>query len=167
MAILTTIRRPNQVPHVLLVSQFRPPVGRVILELPAGLIDPGEESDEGTKRAALRELGEETGYGTSDASHTVDGKLLSGIQFNDPGLTNATMKLCTVEIELAEDAPEPVAHPDEGEYIERHLLPLPTLYEELQRTCIHSHRIPHEKLCGGRASGASGDRLQAGYGLCR
>lgn len=121
-------------PHVLLVSQFRPPVGQVILELPAGLIDPGEESDEGTKRAALRELGEETGYGTSDASHTVDVKLLSGIQFNDPGLTNATMKLCTVEIELAEDAPEPVAHPDEGEYIERHLLPLPTLYEELQRT---------------------------------
>ncbi|WFD48117.1 ADP-ribose diphosphatase [Malassezia furfur] len=43
------------------------------------------------------------------------------------------MKLCTVEIELAENAPEPVAHPDEGEYIERHLLPLPTLYEELQQ----------------------------------
>lgn len=136
VAVLTIVHRPGAEPHVLLVSQFRPPVGKVIVELPAGLIDAGEETDEGTKGAALRELSEETGYGAKGESHSVEVKLLSGIMFNDPGLTNSTMKLCTVEIQLAQDAPEPVAHPDEGEYIERHLVPLRTLYEELESECL-------------------------------
>lgn len=29
-------------PHILLVKQFRPPVGKYSIEMPAGLIDPGE-----------------------------------------------------------------------------------------------------------------------------
>ncbi len=49
--------------HVLLVEQYRVPLGRVCLELPAGLIGDDEgakgESDES---AALRELEEETGF---------------------------------------------------------------------------------------------------------
>ncbi len=49
--------------HVLLVEQFRVPLGRVCLELPAGLIgdDDGGE-DESAETAAIRELEEETGY---------------------------------------------------------------------------------------------------------
>jgi ADP-ribose pyrophosphatase len=49
--------------HVLLVEQFRVPLGRVCLELPAGLIgdDDGGE-DESAEDAAIRELEEETGY---------------------------------------------------------------------------------------------------------
>ena len=44
--------------EVLLVTQFRPPIEKLSIELPAGLIDPGESAGE----AALRELKEETGY---------------------------------------------------------------------------------------------------------
>ena len=44
--------------NVLLVSQFRKPVEKELLEIPAGGIDPGEEP-EATVR---RELREETGY---------------------------------------------------------------------------------------------------------
>jgi ADP-ribose pyrophosphatase len=44
--------------QVLLVRQLRPAVGGVMLELPAGLIDPGEQPIE----TARRELEEETGY---------------------------------------------------------------------------------------------------------
>lgn len=44
--------------NVLMVRQFRKPVERMLLEIPAGGIEPGEEP----KDSALRELEEETGY---------------------------------------------------------------------------------------------------------
>jgi len=49
--------------HVILVEQFRVPLGRACIELPAGLIgdDAGGEDEDATS-AALRELEEETGY---------------------------------------------------------------------------------------------------------
>ncbi len=49
--------------HVLLVEQYRVPLGKRCLELPAGLIgdDAGAE-DEDAAQAAGRELEEETGY---------------------------------------------------------------------------------------------------------
>lgn len=47
--------------HVLLVEQYRVPLGRLCLELPAGLI--GDENEgEAVEAAAARELEEETGY---------------------------------------------------------------------------------------------------------
>ena len=47
--------------HVLLVEQYRVPLGRICIELPAGLIGDGDEPEEDTA-AAARELEEETGY---------------------------------------------------------------------------------------------------------
>jgi ADP-ribose pyrophosphatase len=44
--------------RVVMVRQYRYPVGRVLIELPAGAIDPGEPP----YHCALRELAEETGY---------------------------------------------------------------------------------------------------------
>jgi ADP-ribose pyrophosphatase len=47
--------------HVILVDQYRVPLGRRCLELPAGLV--GDDSEgEGVETAAARELEEETGY---------------------------------------------------------------------------------------------------------
>lgn len=43
---------------MLMVKQFRKPAERIMLEVPAGKLDPGEEPAD----AALRELKEETGY---------------------------------------------------------------------------------------------------------
>jgi 8-oxo-dGTP pyrophosphatase MutT (NUDIX family) len=44
---------------VVLVRQYRPPLERLELGLPAGLVEPGEKPE----AAARRELAEETGYG--------------------------------------------------------------------------------------------------------
>ena len=49
--------------HVLLVEQYRVPLGRACLELPAGLIGDDDSSpDEVPAAAAARELEEETGF---------------------------------------------------------------------------------------------------------
>ena len=49
--------------HVLLVEQYRVPLGRSTIELPAGLIGDGEDTvGEDPTAAAVRELEEETGY---------------------------------------------------------------------------------------------------------
>lgn len=79
----------------MLVSQYRPPVAveredkgtGLVLEMPAGLIDAGEEGDEGTKKAALRELKEETGYGNEDNKKDEELEIieLSPLMHNDPG----------------------------------------------------------------------------------
>ena len=48
--------------NILLVKQYRPAIERDALELPSGLVDPGESPGE----AAARELLEETGYEARD-----------------------------------------------------------------------------------------------------
>lgn len=51
------LQRPSG-PEVLLQKQFRPPLDKICIEFPAGLVDKGETPEQ----AAVRELAEETGY---------------------------------------------------------------------------------------------------------
>lgn len=62
-AVILPVDGPAEDPHVILVDQFRVPLGKRCLELPAGLIgdDDGGE-DEIALDAAIRELEEETGF---------------------------------------------------------------------------------------------------------
>jgi ADP-ribose pyrophosphatase len=48
--------------HILLVDQYRVPLGKRCIELPAGLIGDGDDADEDAMIAGARELEEETGY---------------------------------------------------------------------------------------------------------
>ncbi len=49
--------------HVLLVEQYRVPLGKACIELPAGLVgDHDDNAEEDAAIAAIRELEEETGY---------------------------------------------------------------------------------------------------------
>lgn len=94
--------------EVLIIKQFRPPVGRHVLELPAGLIDAGETPGQ----AAIRELKEECGYIGTVSS-------VSPLVYNDPGITNANMLLAVVEVDRSSpdnQSAKPNLH--EGEFIE-------------------------------------------------
>lgn len=57
MGIIAVLTKPSG-PEIVLQKQFRPPVGKVTIEIPAGLVDAGEDAAE----SAVRELKEETGY---------------------------------------------------------------------------------------------------------
>ena len=62
-AIIAIDTDPDGTRHVILVEQYRVPLGQVSLEIPAGLIgdDDGGEGER-AEDAAMRELEEETGY---------------------------------------------------------------------------------------------------------
>lgn len=103
------------VPQWVLVRQFRPPVGRWVWELPAGLVDPGESPEE----TALRELREETGF---EGEVTGVGPLI----FSSPGLTTECMRI--VEVAVTSRGP---ANPELSEAIEVHLVPVTALCDHL------------------------------------
>ncbi|KAI8807062.1 NUDIX hydrolase domain-like protein [Cladochytrium replicatum] len=122
VAIFPIINNPDGSQHTILVSQYRPPVAKVVLELPAGLVD-ANETPEG---AALRELKEETGY-------FGEVKSTSPVLWNDVGMSNANMRLVVVSVDrtLPENQ-NPIAVPDDGEYIERHVVPIKDLVSILE-----------------------------------
>jgi len=62
---------------VVLVEQFRVPLGRRCLELPAGLV--GDEDDKGVEETAIKELEEETGF-------TAERIEVLGEFFSSPGM---------------------------------------------------------------------------------
>lgn len=59
---------------VLLEKQFRPPLGRDVIELPAGLVEPEEAMEE----AARRELIEETGWSARELRFLAEGPMSTG-----------------------------------------------------------------------------------------
>ncbi|XP_021097734.1 ADP-sugar pyrophosphatase isoform X3 [Heterocephalus glaber] len=87
VAIIPVLQRTLHYECIVLVKQFRPPVGGYCLEFPAGLIDDNESPE----AAALRELEEETGYKGDVAE-------CSPAVCMDPGLSNCTTHIVTVTI---------------------------------------------------------------------
>jgi 8-oxo-dGTP pyrophosphatase MutT (NUDIX family) len=115
--VIATMSVTDDVPRILLVKQFRPPMNAVCVELPAGLIDAGESPGE----AALRELKEETGFTGSVTSVGV-------AQCLSPGLSSETVISVTVAIDGQKSAGQALA---ESESIEVISVPVLRLREAL------------------------------------
>lgn len=66
--------------RLVLTEQFRIPVGRSVIELPAGLVgDTGGESGDDFESAARRELLEETGYECREMRQVTHGPTSAGL----------------------------------------------------------------------------------------
>lgn len=100
--------------NVLMVRQFRYPLGGLLLEIPAGKLDrPGEDH----RVAAERELSEETG--ASAGRWTYLGSIHAS-----PGFSTEVIHLY-----LAEELVFGASHPDEDEFLSVERLPLDGLIQ--------------------------------------
>lgn len=70
-------------PSVVLVEQFRPVLGRNVMEIPAGMRDIADEPPE---RTAHRELAEEAGLAAGRMEHLLD-------MFPSPGMTDSVTSI--------------------------------------------------------------------------
>ncbi|BFZ56633.1 ADP-ribose diphosphatase [Savitreella phatthalungensis] len=111
VGILAFLKEEGEKTRIVLERQFRPPVGAMCVEVPAGMLDAGESAEV----AAERELKEETGY-VGVARKSGNG---IGLMYNDPGFTDTSTSLVYVDIDLSDERNKNVQPEREaGEFIE-------------------------------------------------
>ncbi|PNZ30583.1 ADP-ribose pyrophosphatase [Staphylococcus petrasii] len=94
--------------EVLLVKQYRKPVEKPLLEIPAGKLEEDEEREE----AAKRELEEETGYIANDLSFITH-------MYGSPGFSNEKLS-----IYFSDNLSEGEMNLDDDEFVELHKVPI-------------------------------------------
>jgi len=81
----------NEANELVLVEQYRAPVGKQVIELPAGLVgDIAGAEDEDMAVAALRELLEETGYAADGMEFLTEGPPSPGMSTEHAAFLRAT-----------------------------------------------------------------------------
>ncbi|KAK2772810.1 hypothetical protein FQN52_004825 [Onygenales sp. PD_12] len=152
VGIMTILSKPTG-PELLLQKQYRPPIDKVVIEVPAGLIDAGETPEE----CAVRELREETGY-VGVAEET------SPIMYNDPGFCNTNLNMVHVRVDMTlPENQNPQPQLEDNEFIECFSIPLATLYAELKQLEGEGYAI--DARVGTLAEGIEvGRRLGVGLG---
>ncbi|KAF2144150.1 uncharacterized protein K452DRAFT_267336 [Aplosporella prunicola CBS 121167] len=127
VGIVAILQEKGKPPALLLQKQFRPPVHKVCIEVPAGLIDAGESPEV----CALRELKEETGY---VGEIVREGFGVSPVMWNDPGFCNTNLNMVHVTVDLSRPENQDLKPElEDNEFIECFSIPLTNLYAECRK----------------------------------
>ncbi|KAK8074954.1 MutT/nudix family protein [Apiospora hydei] len=130
VGIVAILEKPTG-PEIVLQKQFRPPIDKVTIEVPAGLVDEGETAEQ----AAIRELREETGYVAEVAETTP-------MMFNDPGFCNTNLRMVHVTIDMSlPENQDPKPQLEDDEFIEVFTAPLKDLWAECKRLEAEGYAI--------------------------
>lgn len=103
--------------QVVLVRQYRYPIGLEILEIPAGTL----EINETPQHCAMRELTEETGFACKELIKITECYIAPGY---------STEK---IHFYLAKELTKSSAHPDEDERIRVEIVPLSAVLEKIRK----------------------------------
>ena len=123
MGIIAILESAAGQREIVLQKQWRAPLGKVTIEVPAGLVDAGETAEQ----AAVRELREETGY-VGVPTET------SPVMFNDPGFCNTNLRIVHVAVDMTlPENRDPRPQLEENEFIEVFTVPLAGLWDECKR----------------------------------
>ncbi len=114
--------------NVIMVRQYRQSAGKVLLEIPAGKIDEGENPD----KCAVRELQEETGYIAGNIEKVVDMRV-------SPGFSTEI-----IYIYKAYNLTQGETNFDEDEFIETEKIPLEDMYQRVIKGEIEDGKT----ICG-------------------
>lgn len=114
--------------RVAMVRQYRYPMGEIVLELPAGKLEKGEDP----RDSGLRELREETGL--------LPGVFESmGVSYSSPGILAERIYLY-----FAKDLKQGPTQPDDGEFVETVWIP----YQELMDMARRGEIVDGKTLAG-------------------
>ena len=105
----------DELERAVLVTQYRYPLGRTLLEIPAGKLDPEEEP----RMGALRELSEEAGVEPEELVEL-------GWIYVSPGFCDEKIYLY-----LARGLKEGRCHPDEDEFLSVSRMPFEQLLDKI------------------------------------
>ena len=149
-AIREIVRHPGAVcvipidndENVIMIKQFRYPFSEVLLEIPAGKLEPNEDPLEAVKR----ELEEESGVNAQSVEYI--GTMYTTVAILDE----------KIHMYLATGLTYKSAHPDEGEFLEVERIPLKTLVDMVMEGKIPDSKtqiaiLKAEKILASRKTG--------------
>lgn len=93
--------------EIILVKQYRKPLDKIIYEIPAGKLDPGEHH----RTCGIRELEEETGLSAKVFDYM-------GFIYPSPGFTDEV-----THVYLAKELTQGETHPDDDEFLDVEKVP--------------------------------------------
>lgn len=97
---LVVLITPDDEPRVLMLKEYRYPIGQYLMSPPAGVLDPSDRAcDDPVLTAARREIYEETGISLSDKDRLF---IINPLLFSSPGLTDES-NACACAVVHLED----------------------------------------------------------------